>query len=138
MLSDGRRKLFNFGPHEADARAALEVLRRYEFNEVGFIGSPGPSMSYLLKNDSPTRRHFTALGQANQTDDAPALAPRYPLDLPGLGRVGEPAVRRRCASRSVAGRTVGTWRPPPTTWVSRFDRVPGPHCDADRPALPAE
>ena len=37
-VGDDRHVLFNFGPYADDAQRALEVIRRYDFNEIGFIG----------------------------------------------------------------------------------------------------
>jgi hypothetical protein len=89
FVGDDRRRLFNFGPYAEDAQQALQIIRHFEFNELGLVGSPEPSMTYLLKNENPSHLHLKSLGQQKQTDLAPQLAPRHPLDLPGIGRVGE-------------------------------------------------
>jgi hypothetical protein len=47
-LRDARRPLFSFGPHQDDANHALEVMRRYGFNRVGYVGQPVPAMIYFL------------------------------------------------------------------------------------------
>lgn len=47
-VRDARQMLFNFGPHEADARRALAVLQQYRFNRVGMIGMPTPVLMYFL------------------------------------------------------------------------------------------
>src|SRR5262249_47326685 len=88
-VGDERRRLFNFGPYAEDAEQALQVIRRYEFNELGLVGSPDPGMTYLLKNENPSHLHLNALGQPKGVETAPQMAPRYPLDVPGIGRVGE-------------------------------------------------
>ena len=38
---------------------ALEVIRKYNFNELAFIGTPNPSMSYMLSNENSQRRAAT-------------------------------------------------------------------------------
>ncbi|MFN4259392.1 MAG: hypothetical protein ACK4RK_08830 [Gemmataceae bacterium] len=49
-LTDANQMLFNFGGHEADARQALAVLRRYQFNQVAILGRPQPAMTIFLAN----------------------------------------------------------------------------------------
>jgi hypothetical protein len=83
-LRDPYQVLCNFGPHADDARLALEVCRKYGFNQLGFVGGPTPVMTVLLFD--PTRRSidrtkFTAVG-------AQPL-PRSALFVPGAGWVGE-------------------------------------------------
>jgi hypothetical protein len=47
LLAD-RLALLNFGNHPTDAQQALQVIRRYGFNQVGYIGQPSPAMMYFL------------------------------------------------------------------------------------------
>jgi hypothetical protein len=47
-LRDGQRVLFNFGQREVDARAGLEVLMKYHFNEVATIGQGSNTMLIFL------------------------------------------------------------------------------------------
>jgi hypothetical protein len=88
-VGDDHRRLFNFGPYQEDAQQALQVIRKFEFNELGFVGSPEPGMTYMLKNENPSLLHMSSPSQMKDAELVPQLAPRYPLDLPILGRVGE-------------------------------------------------
>jgi hypothetical protein len=47
-LRDARNLWFNFGIHEADARQALEVIERWDFGRIGYVGHPQPVMIYFL------------------------------------------------------------------------------------------
>lgn len=47
-LRDDRRTLFVFGTHEQDAQLALHVIRRYGFNQVGYVGKPMPLLIIFL------------------------------------------------------------------------------------------
>ena len=52
-IVDGERKhhhILDFGKKRRIAYSALNVIRQFKSNEVCFIGRPGPSMSYVLKD----------------------------------------------------------------------------------------
>lgn len=52
---------FNFGRHEADARQALDVIQRYGFNRVGYVGQAETVMIYFLKtSQDPIARKLPA------------------------------------------------------------------------------
>ena len=40
--------LFNFGPQRDDAEQALAMIRRYGFDQLGFVGRGAPPMMYFL------------------------------------------------------------------------------------------
>jgi hypothetical protein len=56
---EGTHWLLDFGPGEGNAVAALHFLRKYGFNELCFIGRPGPSMTYFKK--VPAGRRIRAI-----------------------------------------------------------------------------
>jgi hypothetical protein len=41
--------LLDFGPGHGNAVAALHFIRKYGFNEMCFVGRPGPSMTYFKR-----------------------------------------------------------------------------------------
>jgi hypothetical protein len=47
-LVAGNYTLANFGPHDDEARLALEAVRHYHFTEHGTLGRPRPLFSYFL------------------------------------------------------------------------------------------
>jgi hypothetical protein len=47
-LRDARQVLFSFGYGEADARQALAIIRKYGFDQVGYLGRPAPVMILFL------------------------------------------------------------------------------------------
>jgi hypothetical protein len=50
VISDGIRVLLNFGDKDDDAKQALQVIRRYQFDHLCHIGSPGtPGMTFLVR-----------------------------------------------------------------------------------------
>jgi hypothetical protein len=92
-LRDARQMLFNFGAHPEDAQAALAVVRHHEFNQVGFVGFPIPSMIFFLAN--PDRRTAippttastgpeTPLQQAARLQTRQLATPTSPLNEPGV------------------------------------------------------
>src|SRR5262249_39401703 len=54
-LRDSRQLLFNFGPYEDDAKQAMEMIRHYEFNRIGYVGRPGPAMMYFTSHPDPVQ-----------------------------------------------------------------------------------
>ena len=48
VVRDDHHILFNFGTQEADARAAVRIIRRYRFKRIGYVGYPQPNMIYFL------------------------------------------------------------------------------------------
>jgi hypothetical protein len=88
VVRDARRILYNFGTNAGDANQALAVLQKYHFNELGVIGTPVPSMTYLVHSEK-TRLGFGTTDAMFQTKLLPQQTPGYPLILPGLGTVGE-------------------------------------------------
>jgi len=87
-VRDARRVLFNFGPYAKDAEDAIRIIRKYEFNEIAYIGLPNPTVIYMLKNGTPSRQS-PSQGDSFRPEYLPQHATRYPLDIPGLGIVGE-------------------------------------------------
>jgi hypothetical protein len=47
-VRDTSRILFNFGGQQAEAQQALDVLHKYGFTQVGYVGWPTPLMIYFL------------------------------------------------------------------------------------------
>ncbi len=85
-LGDTRKVLFNFGPYAQDAQHALAIVRKYGFNELSFVGAPNPSMTILLSNPN----HMAIADNTMQSPKLIAqMSSRHPLDIPGVGRVGE-------------------------------------------------
>jgi hypothetical protein len=89
-LRDDDNILFNFGANRAEAEQALAVVRKYGFNRVGVIGTPGqpPAMNYFFAalDDGKTQRPPTApLALAAQES---ALT-RTGIPVPGVGYFGE-------------------------------------------------
>jgi len=48
-IVDGRMWLLDFGDSEAEARTSYEIIRKYGFRYICFIGRPYPSMTYFRK-----------------------------------------------------------------------------------------
>jgi hypothetical protein len=48
-IGDGKRWLFDFGRHEADARKALAAIRRHGVRHSCFVGRPTPGFTYLRR-----------------------------------------------------------------------------------------
>jgi hypothetical protein len=95
-VRDARQVLFNFGAHEGDARQALAVIKRYGFNQIGYLGKPTPIMIYFagastndlagtpLSSGSPfSRKHDAPEGTAKKWEAAFDHGVRKPVD-PGL------------------------------------------------------
>jgi hypothetical protein len=79
-VRDAGRVLFNFGTQEAEARAAVEVIRKHGFNHVGYVGRGAPTMLvFLAGQDTPAPAALTR-PQAPAPDK---LAQPKPLDMTG-------------------------------------------------------
>lgn len=87
-VRDRTKLLYNFGPYQSDAQHALALLKQFGFNEIAFIGSPTPTMSYLVKNDQP-RTLSIGKNDPFTIQRLPQTTPRHPLQLYRLGNVGE-------------------------------------------------
>ena len=116
VLRDAHVVLFNFGQAEADAEQALAVCKRYEFDQLGYIGHPTPLLKYLMKDPNP--RPASPPGDAVVRVSAAMLEselPRPRLVLPGAGDVGDrvPFDGRRLDIRREGGE-----------WVLYSGRVP--------------
>lgn len=48
-VAEGAHWLLDFGPGHGNAAAALHFIRKHRFNEMCFVGRPGPSMSYFKR-----------------------------------------------------------------------------------------
>jgi len=47
-IVDGSHSMFSF-PNQAEANAALNIIKNYKLNKSCFVGRPGPSLEYMLK-----------------------------------------------------------------------------------------
>ena len=63
-VRDARQALFSFGYREDEARQALAIIRKYGFDQVGYIGRPAPVMTQEVPaGRSPVGlTHRTAVG----------------------------------------------------------------------------
>jgi len=50
-VRDAKQVLLMFGQHEAQARQALAVIQKYNFNQVGMVGNGTPSMMIFFHQD---------------------------------------------------------------------------------------
>jgi hypothetical protein len=85
IIHDDRQMLYNFGPRQEAALAALGVLKKFGFNQLGAIGAPTPVMTYLLVD--PLAQANGPPGHLELKDIAFKLS-QQGLLLPNLGYVG--------------------------------------------------
>jgi hypothetical protein len=88
LLHDGRQMLFNFGPTESDAIRALAICKRHDFNQIGYIGRPTPTMTFMLHDDTPRMGQTTAFNHLGAVRPLPQMSTFQSLQLPKLGTVG--------------------------------------------------
>jgi hypothetical protein len=73
-VRDDRQLLFNFGVQKAAAEQAAEVIQRYGFAKVGYVGYPRPTMIYFVGGQGLTPTSLRGPG---------IKAPRIPkADMP--------------------------------------------------------
>jgi hypothetical protein len=94
-VRDGQRVLFNFGPQQAQAGQALEVIRTYGFTQIGYVGWPTPLMMYFLAGD----------GWAGAAPQAPQ--PKAPGPQPA-GQPGAPQPKGPDPAALLQGRLLAT------------------------------
>lgn len=74
FLAEGRKALFRFGPHEQEARQALAVIQKYNFDHIGIVGQATPSMLIFLKRKSSLADHGRFdLSPYRKTTAAPSM-----------------------------------------------------------------
>jgi hypothetical protein len=72
-LVAGNYTLANFGPHDTDARLALNAVRYYRVTEHGVIGHPRPLFSYFLSNGQAPRGYMLGVEHVPFHPDALAV-----------------------------------------------------------------
>jgi hypothetical protein len=90
VLRDAHVVLYSFGRSQTDAQQALAVCRHYEFNQLGYVGHPVPSLKYLMKD--PTPRPTAPVIHSIQPVSAAMQVTEWAhprLVLPGVGDVGD-------------------------------------------------
>jgi hypothetical protein len=60
FVRDAHRVLFVFGAHREEAQAAVDIIRRHGFTQIGYVGQPMPSMIYFL-GDAAGMSHGRAM-----------------------------------------------------------------------------
>jgi hypothetical protein len=91
VVKDDSALHLNFGPAQGDAEMATAVTRRYGFNRLGHVGTPGarPDFSYLFAApDDAGLPGGAGLGALAVADAEQGLT-RTGVPVPGLGYVGE-------------------------------------------------
>jgi hypothetical protein len=86
-LRDKDKQIFNFGLSAADAQLGLAVFHKYDFNELGIIGSPTPTMTYLL-HDPHAKSSLPGKPASMRVQTLPQQTPNTALSLPVIGTVG--------------------------------------------------
>lgn len=93
-LRDARQVIFNFGPHREDAELALQVCKKYRFNQIAYIGAPTPTMIYFLR-DPFQEQESNAQSRIKLPPSSPTQllagrgADRQGVLVPGIGYRGE-------------------------------------------------
>jgi hypothetical protein len=133
-LRDARQVLLSFGYGEADARLALAIIRKYGFDQVGYLGRPAPVMilflagkahetattlpdkhanqpHMLFPNNPFTRRsdHDSSKNQAAGDTATSQLNPSEVAAIPSLRQLAASTVRGP-SSFSVEDRVAVDWR----------------------------
>lgn len=85
MLRDRKQMLFSFGDNKAAAEEALAICKQHRFNQLGYVGTGIPAMTYFLIDPFQ--------GVSQKSSDANPLevlqsADRLGLILPEIGMVG--------------------------------------------------
>jgi|GEM_PF-1910978 len=134
-VRDARQVLLSFGYGDADARQALAIIRKYGFDQVGYLGRPAPVMilflagkahesatalpdkhanqpRMLIPNNPFTRQvaHESSTDQAaKETASAGQLNPNDLAAIPSLRQLATPTIRDP-SSFSIEDRIAVDWR----------------------------
>lgn len=127
-VRDDRQVLFQFGAHEEDAQRAAEVIRKYGFNQVGYVGQGTPSMMYFLVHHT---NRDAAQGVAPSSTSTPG-GDRQPLVVrpvgaakpPVQGQLPKPAAAQPLAAALPSGRQLTAPAPATSAAAPPVDRVP--------------
>jgi len=88
VIRDDGQLLYNFGHQQEAALQALAVMKKYGFNQLGFVGMPKPVMTYLTVD--PRQRVMTAKKPPDPREMIGKLS-EGSLMLPQIGYVGSRA-----------------------------------------------
>jgi hypothetical protein len=84
VIHDDSQMLYNFGTQKEAAQQALEIIKKFGFNQLGLVGIPNPAMTYLCVDPY-------AKSTGPKTPDLKAMVGKISeqgLVLPNLGFVG--------------------------------------------------
>ncbi|MRR32894.1 hypothetical protein EG834_21755, partial [bacterium] len=73
-IVDGDHWLLSFGPNQAEAREALAIIKKYNFNSSCSVGKPNPSFTYMKASGSAPISAVTGTAPVTGT-----LAPNQPV-----------------------------------------------------------
>ncbi|HEV3116783.1 MAG TPA: hypothetical protein VGY58_07000 [Gemmataceae bacterium] len=88
-IRDGKRVLFSFGARRDDAEQALAVIRKYNFDRVGYFGRPTPVMMYFLTDPQGAAVSALATSSLAQTNAEKSAFPRQILHGDGKEKQGD-------------------------------------------------
>jgi hypothetical protein len=121
MLRDRNRALLSFGNNETEARRALAIFQRYNFDHVGYIGEPSPTFMYFLSTTGGLSRAEAVANRAAHS--------RSQMD--GDGQAESKFQRRGDARKSVDPRQ-GSQLLPPGRQLIQLTSLPGQAALPDR------
>lgn len=85
VIHDGKQMLFNFGNLQESALSAMAIMKKYSFNQLGFVGIPTPVMTYLTLDPHP---RIERNSEPLDLKDVLATMSQQGLMLPNVGYVG--------------------------------------------------
>ena len=83
-IIDGAHWIIDFGSNKAEASDSFEIMKRYQYNQICFVGRPGPSMTYF-KAVGDTTSAFV-VRHAEKQDCPPPQDQQCPLTTDGESR----------------------------------------------------
>ena len=101
-IVEGSHWILDFGQNKAEAYEAYDIIMKYGFSEICYVGRPGPSMTYFKKTGMAPIGPITPIGPIVPIGPIGPIGPITPPVIP----IPMPPADQDCISHNVDNLTV--------------------------------